>query len=371
MVFRGIQQRSIKVSIRLVKGFTGDIVLVLSNVFMSSGKTHFLLAAKLRYSARPVYFGFFLGSYCRMASVSIKHRTEYLALRVVAVVVRILPRKTALAFGRVMGRLSIMFLPNRYQMAKENMCLALPELSVEEIETNVRKNFEHMGISGVEMLRLDMLKHGRDDINRYFDLENEHLLRDALALNKGVLLLTAHLGFWEAGHFIMSELGIPCAAVAKPLKNPLSDRYFEGIRTSFGTEILNSRKGARRILKSLREKRVVVVLLDQHISPPGSVMVDFFGREAYTTTAIANLAMKYQIPIVPIFFLRQADDRYKVWAEPVLMLSGAGEDAVFANTQKLTDIIEAAVRKDVSQWFWMHKRWRKKKVQKRVKPDTE
>ncbi|MEA3362845.1 MAG: lysophospholipid acyltransferase family protein [Thermodesulfobacteriota bacterium] len=297
-----------------------------------------------------------------MASVSIKHRIEYLALRVVAAIVRSLPRKTALAFGRVAGRLSMTFLPGRYRLARENMTLALPELSAVEIEAKVRKNFEHIGASGVEMLRLDMLKRGKDDLNRYFDLENVHLLREALALNKGVILLTAHLGFWEAGNFIMSDLEIPCAAVAKPLKNPLSDRYFEEIRTSFGTEILNSRKGARRILKSLRRNRVVVVLLDQHISPPGSVMVDFFGREAYTTTAIANLAMKYQIPIVPIFFLRQADDRYKVWAEPIVTLTGEGESAVIENTQRLTNIIETAVLKDVSQWFWMHKRWRKKKV---------
>ncbi len=295
-----------------------------------------------------------------MASVSIKHRAEYYALRVVAAIVRLLPRKTALTFGRVVGRLAMKILPDRYKLAKENMQLALPELSAVEIEENVRKNFEHIGASGVEMLRLDMFKHGSDDLNRYFDLENDHLLREALALNKGVILLTAHLGFWEAGHFIMSELGLPCAAVAKPLKNPLTDRYFAGIRTFFGTEILNSRKGARRILKSLRQNRAVVVLLDQHISPPGSVPTEFFGRKAYTTTAIANLAMKYQIPIVPIFFLRQPDDRYKVWAEPILMLTGEGENAIAENTQLLTDIIEAAARKDVSQWFWMHKRWRVK-----------
>ena len=134
---------------------------------------------------------------------------------------------------------------------------------------------------------------------------------------------------------------------------------------------MNSRKGARKILKSLAAERVVGILLDQHISPPGSVATEFFGRKAYTTTAITNMAMKYQIPTVPVFCLRQPDDRYKIWAETMLMMTGEGENAVIENTQRLTDIIEAAVRKDVSQWFWMHKRWRKKKVQKRVKPDTE
>ena len=295
-----------------------------------------------------------------MASVSIKHRTEYFALRVVAAIVRSLPRKGALAFGRVMGRLSMTFLPNRYQMAKENMSLALPEMSASEIETNVRKNFEHIGICGVEMLRFDMFTPGSDDIQRYFDIEDLEPLRDALALKKGVLLLTGHLGFWEIGLFGLPELDIPFDVVAKPLKNPLTDAYFEKIRKTFGAEVLNSRKGARKILKSLAAERVVGILLDQHISPPGSVATEFFGRKAYTTTAITNMAMKYQIPIVPVFCLRQPDDRYKIWAEPMLMLTGEGENAVIENTQRLTDIIEAAVRKDVSQWFWMHKRWRVK-----------
>ena len=85
---------------------------------------------------------------------------------------------------------------------------------------------------------------------------------------------------------------------------------------------------------------------------------DFFGRKAYTTTAISNLAMKYQVPVVPIFCQRLPDNRYQVWAEPMLLLPGQGEQAVQENTQLLTNIIEAAVRKDITQWFWMHKRWR-------------
>ncbi len=306
-----------------------------------------------------------------MASVSIKHRSEYFALRVAAVIVRRLSRKNALAFGRVLGRLTMRILPDRYRMAKDNMTLALPELSISEIETNVRKNFEHIGMCGAEMLRFDMFQLGDENVDKYITYDGLSLLQEALALDRGVLLLSAHLGFWELGGFVLAEKGIQFDMVAKPLKNPLADRYFGDLRKSFGAEILNSRKGARRILQSLRANRAVGIMLDQHISPPGSVMVEFFGRKAYTTTAIANMAMKNQIPVVPVFCLRQPDNSYKVWAEPMLMLTGKGENAVIENTQRLTDIIEAAVRKDVSQWFWMHKRWRKKKIKKRVKAGTE
>jgi len=295
-----------------------------------------------------------------MTRISFKHRSEYIALMVVATIVRKLPRPAALSFGRTLGRWSMKFLADRYELAKNNLTLAFPEKSSTEIEEIVQKNFEHVGISGVEMLRMDMFQPGSSDLQDYFIIEDKKYLDEALALGKGAILLTGHLGFWEIGSFVLPELGVQCDIVAKPMKNSLSDDYIARMRTKFGTRILNSKKGARRILQSLQQNRIVGVLLDQHISPPGSVATEFFGRKAYTTTAITNLAMKYQIPVVPVFCLRQDDNRYKVWAEPLLMLEGEGSEAIAANTQLLTNKIENAIRKDVSQWFWMHKRWRVK-----------
>jgi len=295
-----------------------------------------------------------------MTAISMKHYAEYYALRIVAAFVRALPRHWALSFGRSVGRLTMKVLPSRYRMAKENLERALPELNEAEVEAVVYKNFEHLGVSGVEMLRLDMFKH--DDLQRYFDVDIVDSISEAMALNRGVILLTGHLGFWEVGHFLLSDLGIPVSVVAKPLKNPLSEKYFTAAREFFGTEIIDSHHGARQIVKTIKENRVVIVLLDQHISPPGSVPTQFFGRPAYTTTAITNLAMKYQVPIVPIFCLRQKDDRYRVWTEPFIMLDK--ERSVSENTQVLTTIIEKAARKDISQWFWVHKRWRVKKQDK-------
>ncbi|MBN1958399.1 MAG: lysophospholipid acyltransferase family protein [Desulfuromonadales bacterium] len=295
-----------------------------------------------------------------MARISLKYRVEYVVLVTLAVLVRALPRRAAIGLGRTLGRWSKAFLPGRYRLAKDNMSRALPELSAAQIEENLRKNFEHIGISGVEMLRLDMFKPGSRDLEKFFSLGDLSPVPEALKLNRGVIILTGHLGFWEVGQFLFPELGIPFDVVAKPLKNPLTDRYFNRLRKTYGVEVLESRKGARRIIKSLQQQHAVGILLDQHISPPGSVAVDFFGRKAYTTTAITSLAMKYQVPVVPVFCLRQPDDRYRVWAEPMLLLDNPGDDAVAANTQLLTDQIEAAIRKDVSQWFWMHKRWRVK-----------
>lgn len=294
-------------------------------------------------------------------SRAIKFRIEYVALLVLSFWARHLPRRLSLQVGRYLGRLSWLVQPKRRRLADENMRLALPNMSDRERRKKVRQVFEHFGVSGVDMLRLDMFRAQSGDMERYFELEGTEHLREAYALGRGVLFLTGHVGFWEAGNFAIPELGFPFDVVAKPMKNPLSDDFVVRLRESFGARVLDSKKGARRILKSLQEGRGVAILLDQHISPPGAVQVDFFGRKAFTTTAITNMAMKYNIPVVPIFIYRLPNYRYKIATEQMMILeNGDDPDLVRHNTQLLTDRIEAAARQDVTQWFWMHKRWRER-----------
>ena len=289
----------------------------------------------------------------------LRFRLEYALVLLLAPLVRGMPRQLSLRLGGWLGRQVYWLLPSRRRLADRNMQLALPELSDSERHEKVRKMFEHVGISGMEMLRLDMFRPHSEDLQRYFELVGVEHLREAYALGRGVLLLTGHVGFWEIGTFVVSDHGFPIDVVAKPMKNLLTDRYINRMRESYGARVLNSKKGARRILKSLQEGRGVAILLDQHISPPGAVQVDFFGRKAFTTTAITNMAMKYQIPVVPIFVHRQPGFRYQFAAEPMMILeNGDDPELVQKNTQLLTDRIEAAVRLNVSQWFWMHKRWR-------------
>jgi KDO2-lipid IV(A) lauroyltransferase len=292
-----------------------------------------------------------------MTEISFKFRCEYWAVRLIAALVRRLPRELTVSFGGRLGLLAWMLLAKRRRMAEENLRRAFPELSRQRVRVLASANFQHVGRGAVEMLRMDLFDAEQGDLERYFDVDLTEM-RKAHALGRGVIMLSGHFGFWEVGSFPLQQHGYQVDLIAKPIKNPLVDRYFKRLRKVFGHDVLDSRKGARRIIKSLQQGHLAAVLLDQHISPPGSVPVDFFGRKAYTTTAITNLAMKYQVPVVPTFCQRLPSNRYKLWAEPMLLLEGQGQEALQKNTQLLTDIIETAVRRDITQWFWMHKRWR-------------
>lgn len=295
--------------------------------------------------------------------MKLRNYYEYLAFLAVAKLVRSLPRSTALRFGRRLGLSARFFQPRRTATARHNLQAAFPEKPPEELEKIIHDMFAHLGMSFVEMVRLDLFR-GEGDLEKYFIFEGLENLRAVQEMGRGGIILTGHVGFWEAGAFFLPQLGVEVSFVAKPMRNPLVDAYVERMRTTFGCRLINSRKGARRIIKALQQKHLVGLLIDQHVSPREAVRVPFFKRPAYTTPVIAQLAMKLDAPILPSFVYRTEDNRYRVCFEPMVQLEKGdmSDEQVMRNTALLSQLTEKGIRRELSQWFWLHRRWREKKA---------
>jgi KDO2-lipid IV(A) lauroyltransferase len=102
------------------------------------------------------------------------------------------------------------------------------------------------------------------------------------------------------------------------------------------------------------------MLIDQDTSVEG-VFVNFFGRPAHTAVGPVALAMKYQVPIIPIFMRMKKNLKYHVeCSAPLdLLTTGDEEHDLLVNTQKCSDAYERIIRRFPSQWVWMHERWKK------------
>jgi KDO2-lipid IV(A) lauroyltransferase len=114
-------------------------------------------------------------------------------------------------------------------------------------------------------------------------------------------------------------------------------------------------------LKSLRDKELLVVFLDQNTGSKSGVYVDFFGQKAGTATGPIIFAMRTGAVLLPIFTLRQGDsDRHKVLIEKHFYLErqATDEETIQYNVQKLTNIIEVYIRQYPAEWGWMHRRWK-------------
>jgi len=298
---------------------------------------------------------------CRKFTESIcpmRYWLEYIPFIAIATIIRLLPRDVALALGRQLGNLGRHLVPRRARIADDNLRHAFPEMPSSEREDIVKSVFREMGHGFIEMLRLDKFD-GKHDLDKFFTIEGIEHIHEALALGRGCIILAGHLGFWEAGNFVFPTLGIPLGVVAKPMKNHLVDAYFRRMREAYGAYIIDTHKGARRIFKALQSNHAIGILMDQHMPRSQAVRVPFFGRPAYTTPIIAQLAMKNQVPIVPAFSYRNHDNTYRGKVSPMFFLEQDFSDAgIVAGTALMTKKIEECIREDVSQWFWVHRRWK-------------
>lgn len=287
--------------------------------------------------------------------MKIKHRIEYILFICLAHIIRILPRDVAYFIGRFMGRLWSIVSRNRYQVAFQNLTFAFPEYSKTQKKSIVAKCFQNMALSGIDLFRLDL--YNQFDFDHLIDFEGKDNLEIALKNNKSVIFMTAHLGFWESGAFVFPFLGIDANFIAKKIKNPLIDAYILRQRTSKGGESIDKKNGIRKMIKTIQEGKSIAILIDQHIHKDEAVSVPFFGRNAYTSPIIVNLAVKKKIPIIPIFCYREPKNRFRIVVHKPVYFEDDQNNGI-TNTAQISLIIESAIRRSPEQWMWIHRRWR-------------
>lgn len=226
-----------------------------------------------------------------------------------------------------------------------------------ELRRLVRANFLHYGLLVVEFLRIRLLR--TNDIEKSVRLEGEGHLREAMALGKGVLILSGHLGNYDLSAVALALNDFPIRIVSKPLKIKGIERFWMEERSVFGLEISLNRNSIRGILEALKAGKGVVFVLDQHASNE-LVWVDFFGRSASTLPALAVLAQRTGAPVVPVFTHRKPDGSHVITIQPAVPFEEMDDrnEAVEHNTQRYTTLIEAAIRQHPEQWTWIHERWK-------------
>ena len=287
-----------------------------------------------------------------------RHALEAAAAGLVSAVVRRLPRRLVLGLGSGLGRLWAAFDARHVRIAADSLRQAFPEWDEPRVRVTVLGVYRHFASVLLEILWME----GRPvaELLALTDVEGLEHMQAALARGRGVVSPIAHLGNWELQGVATAPLIGSSSVIARPLDNPALDARLVSFRTSTGNVVIYKKKALAQILKTLREGRVVAVMLDQNVQASDGIFVRFFGRAACTTTVAAALAIKTGCPIVPAHCVRRADGRYLMAYGPLVdwRVSGRRDEDVAALTQHLTSIIEGWVRETPEQWLWLHRRWK-------------
>ncbi len=286
-----------------------------------------------------------------------RHRIEHALVTGVSAVVRRLPQGAATRLGHALGWMAYRLDGRHRRITLDNLGATFPERSAQERSRIAREVFAHFGRKLIELLWFT----GRSPEEQLALVEfvgAEHI-EAAQAAGRGALIVTGHFGFWEL-HALAHGLRLgPMAVVARALDNPLLDRQLIDLRSSTGNVVIDRKGGLRRIMRALNANQSVAVLIDQHILTADAVQVDFLGRPAATTSAVAVLAMRTGAAVIPAFSLPLNDGRYRlIYERPLELPAAETPDAVRELTQRCTRVLEKYVRAHPERWLWMHRRWR-------------
>jgi Kdo2-lipid IVA lauroyltransferase/acyltransferase len=287
-----------------------------------------------------------------------KEWIEYAAVWFIVKGLGVLPRPIARSFATRVVRIFYALLPRLRKIAEVNLRIAFPEWSEAQREAVVCGMLRNLGWMAAEFALFP--KFSKENIEQIVVLDGHENFLEGQRRGKGVLYLTGHVGAWELSSFAHALYGFPLHYMARRIDNKRLDRLVNGYRCLSGNRPIFKNESARVMLKVLKEAGTVGILADQNTMPQEAAFVDFFGKQASTTTGIARVALHTDAAVVPGYAIWDESSRkYRLRFEPPLELirTGDTERDVLENTQKFTKVIEEIIRKYPEQWVWVHGRW--------------
>jgi KDO2-lipid IV(A) lauroyltransferase len=271
-----------------------------------------------------------------------------------------LPDGIARAAGRGVGRLFFLLVKRRREIAIGNISDSLPFLERQPgwvsrpARDLARECFQNLGLSLVEDCKI---YHGRGaaliDKVEFRGLEH---WQKPLARGKGIAFITGHCGNWELLALSFGVRYHNLSVVARRQENRHLNAVLERIRGVYGNELLYREGAVRSMLTTFKKNGIVGLLIDQAVAAEDGVLVNFLGRPAWTTNVLPILARKAAVPLVPAFIHREGN-RHVVTFYPEVILPESPD--VVRDTQLLSDCIERYVIEHPTEWYWIHKRWKR------------
>ncbi len=175
----------------------------------------------------------------------------------------------------------------------------------------------------------------------------------ARARGQGVILASGHFGNYDVPRAVLSARGHAVGALYQPLSNAKFEVHWRKTITEIGAPIFpRGRKGLTDMVKHLRDGGLLGVLHDQAMGHGEEL--SYFGHPAKTALSAAELAIRYDCLLIPVYGLRRPDGiNFDLIIEDPIPHTTPRE-----MSQALNDSLEAMARAHMDQWFWIHRRWR-------------
>lgn len=289
---------------------------------------------------------------------SFAHRAEYAALRGAVAAFERFGFDRAGKIGEKIGQLGYAPIGIRREVVERQLTAVFPEKSRDEVERIAQAAYGHLGRTTIETAVLPSYSAAQI-VDLFETVDGWEMVEEKLALGRGLIVVTGHLGNWELGGAYLAARGLPIDAIARHMNNPLFDAYLTATRQRIGMTVVHDEQAVRRVPRSLKTGRAVAFLVDQGTIGLASTWVPFFGRYAKTPRGPAVFALRLNSPVVFGVALRQPNGKYALTFEPIDVAdTGDREADVERIVADYTAVLEKWVRRAPEQYLWHHRRWK-------------
>ena len=208
---------------------------------------------------------------------------------------------------------------------------------------------------GMTFIEYIFLKKFRKN-NSHISIDGREKLIKIAKSKKSVIFISGHFANFELMSMELTKAGVNLATIYRPLNNYLINPFMEYLRKKYicKNQIQKGIKGVKDAIKFIENKHSIALMVDQRVSE--GERIDFFNHKALTTTLPAQLALKYNMEIIPILIKRDDDLNFKMKIYDPVNLSNTKNKLEI--TKKLNQVLEKLINENPNQWIWTHNRWK-------------
>jgi KDO2-lipid IV(A) lauroyltransferase len=288
----------------------------------------------------------------------IRYFLEFVIVIIFFLIFKIIGLKLSSDLGEIIGKY---FGPlfRKKTIAKKNILIAFPDLNENSINEMIERMWKNIGrifgeyihINKFSIIDLKKIKIGFANKNNFEILKKN---------NKPIVFFSGHFANFELMAKCLQELGFNIGAIYRPLNNIFLNPIMEFIRKKYicPIQIEKGSNGTKKLIKHISTNNPLALMIDQRLS--SSIRVPFFNQPASTTTTPAQLAIKYDALLIPVFLKRLEKTNFEFFIEEPLIINRTSDydKDIFNITQIMNKKIEEFIKKDPAHWLWSHDRWK-------------
>lgn len=270
--------------------------------------------------------------------------------------VRYWPLGLARAIGSGVGRMMWRSQSREAKVSQANIRLCFPDLSEQQQQALARRSVIELGKTFFELPLV--LQRSPDWVyGKIRAVHNQALLDEALASDRGVLIVSPHLGNWEVIGFEVGRQS-KMTTMYEPSRYTELDAIVKESRSKLGADLVpTDKRGVMALVKTLRAGGTVGILPDQEPAPDSGEFAPFFGNPALTMTLLNKLVQRTGARAIINCVLRVPGGFEVHYLEPEAEFYGEDSAAALA---ALNRSVETAIALAPEQYQWEYKRFKQR-----------